>query len=287
MKSNQTKFNQYTLFNSLAGMDERSLNWLISTWAFSYRLFIYPLIRPELFDCLYSVVESRPATPPQVLVSLLLIGAIFNKTDDEMHNEMMAGDMRIRFATNTMEIPQEKLPTCDKALSRFRERNRAYAREHNCESPLEVCLREVQFGMWALMGISMKNLRVDSTQISANIARLTREQLLWRANARMLRSLPGMGAKKIEELCALISTDTTIIITITTKEALVKYYQLMIKRGEKLILYISQHFFAVPIVYNENEECGSCRYCTTEQPIHFFSSMQMDGMACPTFLKRP
>ena len=200
MKSNQTKFNQYTLFNSLAGMDERSLNWLISTWAFSFRLFIYPLIRPELFDCLYSVVESRPATPPQVLVSLLLIGAIFNKTDDEMHDAMMAADMRIRFATNTMEIPQEKLPTCDKALSRFRERNRAYAREHNCESPLEVCLREVQFGMWALMGISMKNLRVDSTQISANIARLTRVQLLWRANARMLRSLPGMGAKKIEEL---------------------------------------------------------------------------------------
>ena len=61
-----------------------------------------------------------------MLVSLLLIGAIFNKTDDEMHDAMMAGDKRIRFATNTMEIPQEKLSTCDKALSRFRERNRAY-----------------------------------------------------------------------------------------------------------------------------------------------------------------
>ena len=85
MKSNQAKFCQFSMFNTLTGIPVHTLNWLVGTWAFFFRLFIFPLIKPDMFDCLYSNVYSRPATPPQVLVSMLVIQAYFSRTDDEMH----------------------------------------------------------------------------------------------------------------------------------------------------------------------------------------------------------
>jgi hypothetical protein len=77
MKADQTKHKQMSIFNSLSTIPVRQINWLVTTWAYAFRLFIYPFIKPELFDCLYSVVESRPATSPQITVSLLMIQSLF------------------------------------------------------------------------------------------------------------------------------------------------------------------------------------------------------------------
>ena len=124
MKANQTQFKQMGLFNNLSTISDRQIRWLLTSWAFSFRIFIYPLIDPALFDCLYSQQYSRPANPPQVIVSLLLIQQMFNKTDDEMHDWMMGGDVALRFATNTLGLPIETIYSHDKQLSNFRERCR-------------------------------------------------------------------------------------------------------------------------------------------------------------------
>ena len=196
MKADQTKHKQMSIFNSLSTIPVRQINWLVTTWAYAFRLFIYPFIKPELFDCLYSVVESRPATPPQITVSLLLIQSLFNKSDDEMHDWMMGGDIAIRFATDTLGYPLEKLPTCDKQLSRFRMKCQEYADKHDGENPLDKCLHEIEYGMCALMGLDLTNIRMDSTQISANMARLSRETLVYTANMRMLRLLVNQENQK-------------------------------------------------------------------------------------------
>ena len=86
MVANGSRLGQLSMFSEFSLMEERTVNWLVSTWAFPFRLFIFPLIKPEMFDCLYSQVDSRPANPPQVVIALLLIQAMFNKTDDEMHD---------------------------------------------------------------------------------------------------------------------------------------------------------------------------------------------------------
>ena len=189
MIARDSALNQMGLFNTLSTIPTRQLNWLIGTWAFTFRLFIFPLIDPKLFECLYSATYSRPATPPQVTMSLLLIQELFKKTDDEMHDWMIGGDLAIRFATNTLGLPLEDLPTCDKQLTRFRNRNREYAAAHNGENPMEKCLKNVEFGMWAMMGLDLKNVRMDSTQISANMARLSRDTLIYRANRHMLKAI--------------------------------------------------------------------------------------------------
>ena len=197
MKSNQAKFCQFSMFNTLTGIPVRTLNWLVGTWAFYFRLFIFPLIKPDMFDCLYSNVYSRPATPPQVLVSMLVIQAYFSKTDDEMHAWMMSGGIDIRFATGMDGRTLDDVYTSDKALSNFRERNRQYAKEHDGYNPLDECLRELQFGMWALMGVSLDRTRIDSTMVSANIARLTREALVYLANASMVSVLKDEGGENM------------------------------------------------------------------------------------------
>ena len=199
MKARQNKHKQMSIFNNLSIIPTRQINWLITTWAFSFRLFIYPLIKPDLFDCLYSNVDSRPATPPQITVSLLLIQAMFNKTDDEMHDWMMGADIAIRFATDTLGYDVDKLPTCDKQLSRFRMRCQEYAASHDGYNPLDECLLQAEYGICALMGLDLKNVRMDSTQVSANMARLSRESLVYTANYRMLKYLMAQNAPEIRE----------------------------------------------------------------------------------------
>ena len=187
--ANHSKSHQMSLFNELGNLPERTINWLIHSWAFVFRLFIYPLIDPASFDCLYSVVESRPANPPQVIVSLLIIKEMFGKTDDQMHDWMMSNALDLRFATNTVGMDAHKLPTSDKQLTRFRERNRDYAQTHGGNCPLDECLRSLSFGMAAMMGLSLKNVRIDSTMVSANIARMNKEEILYTINRTMVFQL--------------------------------------------------------------------------------------------------
>ena len=189
MIANQIQFKQMSFFNTLSTLSERRINWLLGTWAFAFRLFIYPLINPALFDCLYSSSFSRPANPPQVVVSLLLIQQMFGKTDDEMHEWMMGGDLALLFATNTLGLPSNVIYSHDKQLTRFRERLKVYASEHDGKSPMDECLQNVSFGMWAMMGISLKNVRMDSTQIAANMAKMSRTSLIYHANLRMIKSI--------------------------------------------------------------------------------------------------
>ena len=201
MKANQDKLNQMTFINKLSTLPERQLKWLIGTWAFVFRLFVYPLIDPTLFDCLFSDIPSRPATYPQVTVSLILIQDMFNKTDDEMHDWMMSGAVDIRFATNTLGIETEKIPTSDKALTDFRNRCRNYAETHEGKNPLDECLKNTEFAICAMMGIDLSNVRMDSTQVSANMARMSRERIVYTENRRMLEYIAGQ--EKPEQLSAI------------------------------------------------------------------------------------
>lgn len=189
MIANQNQFKQMGFFNSLSTLSSRQIGWLTGSWAFLFRLFIYPLIDPRMFDELYSPEYSRPANPPQVIVSMLLIQQMYNKTDDEMHDWMMGGDIALRFATNTIGLPLDCIYSNDKQLSRFRARVTKYANEHNGRNLLDECIQNVNYGMWAMMGITLQNVRMDSTQIAANMAKMSRTSLVYSANWRILRDI--------------------------------------------------------------------------------------------------
>ncbi len=83
-----------------------------------------------------------------------MIQTLFDKTDDEMHDWMMGGGIAIRFATDTLGYPLEKLPTCDKQLSRFRMKCQEYADNHDGQNPLDKCLHEIEYGMCISAGVA-------------------------------------------------------------------------------------------------------------------------------------
>ncbi len=199
MKANQTKFLQYSMWNTLGGIPERQLNWLIGSWAFFFRMFIYPLIDPALFNCLYSAVDSRPAIPPQVIVSLLIIQRMFNMTDMDVYNRMLGGDLAFRVATNTVSIPINDLPINHNALSRMRIRCEEYAKAHDGYNPLLECMSELNWAMCAISGVPLDTLRVDSLQVSANIAYLSREALIYLMNQKMLGQLKASHDDNLEK----------------------------------------------------------------------------------------
>lgn len=199
MKANQTKFLQYSMWNTLGEIPERQLNWLIGSWAFFFRMFIYPLIDPDLFNCLYSAADSRPAVPPQVIVSLLIIQRMFNMTDMDVYNRMLGGDLAFRVATNTFSIPINDLPVNHNALSRMRIRCEEYAKTHDGYNPLLECMAELNWAMCAISGTPLDTLRVDSLQVSANIAYLTREALIYLMNQKMLGLLKANHGDKLDQ----------------------------------------------------------------------------------------
>lgn len=78
MKREQTKREQIGPVNAKTTLPVRQINWLVTSWAFPFRLFIYPFVRPERFDCLYRSEERRQPESVLITASLLLIQKIFN-----------------------------------------------------------------------------------------------------------------------------------------------------------------------------------------------------------------
>ena len=169
---------QMDLFYGLRGMDERHINWLFNSWAFGFRLWVYPLIDGEMFRPLYSVVPSRPSSPTNTLASLLIIQSMFGWSDDEVHNQMMSGNIALHFAVNYLGQDPVKVPTCDKALTRFRKRIAEYKEETGIDL-LKQLYDSVTYGLAALSGVTAFNTRMDSAMINANIRRYTREGLFF------------------------------------------------------------------------------------------------------------
>ncbi len=201
MEANQEKLNQMSVINQLSTIPERQRRWLIGFWAFSFRLFVYPLINPALFDCLFSKEPSGPATDPQVTASLILIQDMLNKTDEEMYYWMMSEDIGVRFATDTLDIDPESISAYENGLTDFRNRCRSYAETHDGKNPLDECLAGAKFGICALIGTNLSKVQMAPTQIAANMAEMSRERIIYTGNRRMLEYIAKQA--KPEQLKAI------------------------------------------------------------------------------------
>ena len=169
---------QEQLFGGLAGIGPRRRTWLFKTWAFYFRLWVFPLIDGEMFEPLYSKLPSRPSSPTNILASLLIIQAMFGWSDDMVHEMMMNGNMQILFAVNYLGENLEKVPTCDKALTRFRMRIQEYKLETGIDL-MQQLFESVSFGLMALSGVTLSNCRMDSAMVSANVRIQSREGLFF------------------------------------------------------------------------------------------------------------
>jgi len=92
---------------------------LKKSWAENFAQHIFPLINEDRFSVLYSTNQaSRPNTPVNVNIGLLLLKEMFGSTDEELM-ETVLFDVRYQYALHTTSFPEQ--PVSDRTLSRFRD----------------------------------------------------------------------------------------------------------------------------------------------------------------------
>lgn len=116
-KENQT--HQMNLLDDrFTSRSERTQKIVLHSWAKPFAEHVFPKINEQRFAPLYSDnISSRPNTPVNILVSLMLIQKMFQLTDDDIV-EAVSCDIRFQYALHTTSLPEQ--PISDRSLSRFR-----------------------------------------------------------------------------------------------------------------------------------------------------------------------
>lgn len=93
---------QIRLDDTTFGLTQRGQRFLKKSWAEYFSQQVFPLINEERFAVLYSSnPASRPNTPVNVIIGLLMFKEIFNLTDDNLQ-ETLIFDIRFQYALHTM-----------------------------------------------------------------------------------------------------------------------------------------------------------------------------------------
>ena len=121
------KNQQISLDDNTSYLSERGLRFLKKSWAEGFSKFIFPNFNEDRFAVLYSDnPATRPNTPVNVIVSMLILKELFSHTDDDLL-ETIIFDIRYQYALHTTSFAEQ--PVSDRTLSRFRERWYTYEQE--------------------------------------------------------------------------------------------------------------------------------------------------------------
>ena len=181
---------QISISDTANGMTERNKKMLEKSWAESFSRNIFPRINEERFSVLYSSnPASRPNTPVNVIIGLLLLKEMFTNTDEECMQELLF-DIRYQYALHTTSY--EEQPISDRTISRFRERLYWYEKETGIDlmkEEMEALANEfVKF-----MKINPVMKRMDSLMIASSCKKMGRMEIIYRCVSDMVKALNATG----------------------------------------------------------------------------------------------
>ena len=127
MSFRKNEVQQMTFSDTRFGLTPREQKALKNSWAQLFAEEIFPSIDESRFEALYSDKASRPNTPVNVIIGALILKELFDKSDDELVEDILL-DPRFQLALHTTSF--EEQPVSDKTFSRFRERCYDYERLH-------------------------------------------------------------------------------------------------------------------------------------------------------------
>jgi hypothetical protein len=176
---------QPALFSDLDHLSDKARRRLDSSWAGVFRRQYFSRLDERPFAVLYSKEASRPNIPVNVLTSLEALKAAFGWSDEEMHDGFLF-DLQVRYAVGYENIGEGDFDL--RTVYNFRRRVCDYMRETG-ENLIEQAFEQVTDDQVAAFGLKTGRLRIDSTQISSNIRRMGRLQLLVEVLQRVHRIL--------------------------------------------------------------------------------------------------
>jgi len=171
---------------------------LEDSWAGTFYHEVFCRIEESIFAPLYSDEPSRPNAPVNVSAGLEMLKSGFNWSDEELFNHLDF-DVQVRYALGIRDIHAEVCTL--RTQYNFRRRVSEHMQETG-KNPFEQVFVQVTDEQLAALGLKTGHQRMDSTQISSNVRRYSRLQLLVEIVQRAARMLNEEDQARYADLLA-------------------------------------------------------------------------------------
>ena len=174
------------LDDRFTSQSERTQKIILRSWAKPFAEHIFPKINEQRFAPLYSDnSSSRPNTPVNILVSLMLIQEMFQLTDDDIVVAVTC-DIRFQYAIHTTSLLEQ--PISDRSLSRFRERNCLYFQKTG-KDLIQEEIESLALVMCNVLDVNSSIFRMDSIMVEANCRKMSRMETLYTAIQKVVKNI--------------------------------------------------------------------------------------------------
>ena len=189
---------QTTFLDTVAQMPKYLQDILKKSWAQALRDYVFPQINEERFSVIYSNDHaSRPNTPINIIIALLMIKEIFQQTDEELIGSLHF-DIRYQYALHTTNY--EKQPVSINTLTNFRNRIIEYEQSSGIDL-IKIEIEALADVTAKFLRIDNKKVRVDSLMVSSSCKKLSRLELVYSVNYRLIKNLNEYNKSLIPQEC--------------------------------------------------------------------------------------
>jgi hypothetical protein len=244
---------QPLLLSDVHALPERSLRYLRSSWADTFRREVFLRIPEDRFAVLYDPDPSRPNVPVNVLVGLDILKAGRGWSDEELYEHFLF-DLQVRYALGCDNFGEGDFDL--RTLYYFRKRVSEHALKTG-KNLFQVVFNQVTDEQIRKLGVKTDLQRMDSTQLLSNIADLSRLELLVEVLQRLHRLLSEADQVTYAEIFApyIHQSAGQYTYRIKGKEAVweriqqlgVVLHDLLLKLaetyGEQPVYQVAQRFF--------------------------------------------
>lgn len=189
---------QNSLCDPYHGFPQYVKDALHKSWAEPFFNSIFARIKEERFSLLYSDNFSRPNTPVNILIGLLILKELNRWTDEELIGALYF-DYRVRYALGITEFDKEKL--CINTIGNFRKRLYEYTAETGRDLLREE-IDQLTEALIELTGMDTSLARQDSFMISANCKKMGRLELIYSVNHNMIKLFKAQAPDLIPQCCS-------------------------------------------------------------------------------------
>ena len=184
-RPNDMSKEQIKMFSKQDNWSKYKIKRIKNGWAEIFRTTIMPKINEKPYNVLYSEKGSRPNTPVNILVGILIIKSLLGASDEEMIDEVLYNE-QIQYALGTLDY--EEQPISKNMISNFRMRIFKYEEETGINL-FEKSIRELNENILELNKINKNLKRADSLMISSSCKNMTRTELIYKVNELFVKML--------------------------------------------------------------------------------------------------
>ena len=186
---------QMQMMTTIDALPEAQAKRLDESWAGVFYREYFSRIDEQPFAALYSLKDSRPNVPVNVLVGLEALKSGFNWSDEEMH-DAFCFDLQVRYALGYRNLGEGQFDL--RTVYNFRERLSEHMQETG-ENLIEQAFEQVTDEQITAFGLKTGKVRMDSSEIASNICNMSRLHLLVEVLQRVHRMLSEIDRARYAE----------------------------------------------------------------------------------------